>query len=138
MKALIFIIGFASSSMAQIVLPANMLLDGVEYRDVVYKSHDAAKLRFTHSDGMASVDISKLSPAMQSALGYNSEEAAAITAAQAAEKLATLQAVQAKKEAAAASVVNQSNHATVQPSEADLKAAAIKRLSELEQKTLEL
>jgi hypothetical protein len=100
MRALALLLLASVSAFAQITLPTTFTVDGTEFTEVVYRSHDAAKLRFAHAGGLAAVEIAKLSPEMQAALGYDPAAAADAVAAEQAQLAANAAAIQRRKEEA--------------------------------------
>ena len=90
------------TSTAKPHLPTTLSIDGREFTEVVYQSHDAASVKFSHADGITALPIADLPTDLQSALGYDAAAAAVALEARAAESAATQQAIQARREAARA------------------------------------
>lgn len=100
-----------SACFAQINLPAVLVIDGKQYAEVSYISHDAARVKFSHDSGMASVEIAKMPEEIRAALGYNPGAAAEAENALAEQAAETAKAIALKKriasEKAAALAVEQ-------------------------------
>lgn len=59
-----------------IVLPEEMTVAGVTYRGVRYQAHDAVRVRFSHEDGVAAVEIPRLPPEAARRFSYDARAAA--------------------------------------------------------------
>ena len=70
------------------------------YTGVVYKGHDASRVKFEHSTGLANIPISTLPSELQKRLNYDPTTAAENEARLAAEQQAVLQQLQANTAAA--------------------------------------
>ena len=103
----ICILASASICFAEITLPKEIEIDGISYDEVFYQSHDAAKVKFSHSSGISSVEISKLPPAIQSTLGYDESAAEEAMAAHAENQAAIKKAIADKRSEATRKIVEQ-------------------------------
>lgn len=59
------------------LLPGDLTVDGTEYHGVRYQAHDAVRVRFSHDDGVAAVEIFRLPPQIARQLSYDARAAAA-------------------------------------------------------------
>jgi hypothetical protein len=67
----------ACLSAVAVEIPETLVVDGQTYKGVVYKSHDALRLRFMHEDGVTALPISSLPVNLQGKLGYDNKIAQA-------------------------------------------------------------
>lgn len=58
-------------------LPEEMTIGGVTYSGVLYQGHDAVRVRFSHDDGIAAVEIPRLPPEAARQFPYDERAAAA-------------------------------------------------------------
>jgi hypothetical protein len=137
MKAIAALLLSVIPCVAQIVLPSVLVVDGKEYTDVSYQSHDAARMKIKHADGVASIDIGKLSPEMQAALGYD-PEAAKLDAAAPAPPAPPKSAAQAPADPVAQSAPTPHPAIALSQERAKRRAEAAKKIAELEKRVAEL
>jgi len=86
MKTLMILMLSATLAIAGITLPETLDIDGSKYTEVAYQSHDAAQIKFAHSDGIATIDITKFSKEIQDQCGYDPAAAAEMKNADAAKR----------------------------------------------------
>ena len=67
----------ACLSAVAVEIPETLVVDGQTYKGVVYKSHDALRLRFMHEDGVTALPIDSLPVDLQGKLGYDEKAAQA-------------------------------------------------------------
>lgn len=106
-------------------LPKTLTVDGVEYNNVSYQSHDAAFVKFTHDSGIATVPIEKLPAPLQAELGFDPAAAAERKQQAEEEKNATAARLAEKKQATLAKM--QAQDADRQESVASTKQARLEQ-----------
>jgi hypothetical protein len=80
-------------------LPTTITVKDITYTGVAYRSHDAAKVKITHDEGMASLDLADLPPDIQTALSFDPAAASEIRQAETAKAAAAQRAIDAKAQA---------------------------------------
>lgn len=74
-------VALSSTGWAQeIVLPSTLTTSGETFREVVYVSHDDAKLKIQHNSGIANLLLSDLPADLQKTLGFHPDKATAALA----------------------------------------------------------
>ena len=75
-----------SASAIAVELPDTLTVDGITYKSVVYKSHDAERLRVMHDAGIAAFPIGTLPADLRAKLGYDASAASETAAAKAVQQ----------------------------------------------------
>jgi hypothetical protein len=91
LRALAFLLAGTLSAAGPITLPRTLTVDGITYNDIVYVRHDASRVTFTHTNGMASVEIRELPQWLRKELDYDPQKALAVEDAAASARRATTQ-----------------------------------------------
>lgn len=102
----------ASVSAFGIEIPETLVVDGETYKGVIYRSHDASRLKIKHEIGFASLPIANLPADLQAKLGYN-PNAAAEAEKEFQQRRALAQAQQQTDVAAANALEEQLAHSVV-------------------------